>query len=97
MQRRLATIVIADVVGYSALIHADEAGTRAKFRALAADVVAPLTATHSGRLIKTMGDAFFLEFASAVEAVSFAAELQDQIGASDGTALTLGSASTWAT
>ena len=89
MQRRLATIVIADVVGYSALIHADEAGTRAKFRALAADVVAPLTATHSGRLIKTMGDAFFLEFASAVEAVSFAAELQDQIGASDGTALTL--------
>ena len=91
MHRRLATIVIADVVGYSALIHADEAGTRTKFKALAADVVAPLTATHSGRLIKTMGDAFFWEFASAVEAVSFAAELQEWIGgASDDTALILG-------
>ena len=70
MQRRLAAIVIADVVGYSRLIHLDEAGTRARFQELDTGLVMPMAAKHGGRIIKTMGDAFFLEFPSAVEAVS---------------------------
>ncbi len=64
MERRLAAIVIADVVGYSKLIRDDEAGTRTRFQALQHDVFEPAVSAHGGRVIKTMGDAFLLEFPS---------------------------------
>ena len=76
MERRLAAIVIADVVGYSKLIRANEEGTRARFQALQDDLFGPLVASHGGRVIKTMGDAFLLEFPSAVEAVACAVDVQ---------------------
>ncbi|MDE0943628.1 MAG: adenylate/guanylate cyclase domain-containing protein [Alphaproteobacteria bacterium] len=74
--RQLAAIVIADAVGYSNLIQADEAGTRARFNELAESIFEPLLAQHRGRLIKTMGDAFLITFTSAVAAVNFAADIQ---------------------
>jgi adenylate cyclase len=76
-QRRLAAILVADVVGYSKLVSADEAGTLKRLRALRADVIDPLVGRHSGRLFKTMGDGFLVEFASAVQAVSCAKAIQD--------------------
>lgn len=76
MQRRLAAIVFADAVGYSRLIQQDEAGTRARFQAVSREMVAPLVSGYGGRLIKTMGDAFMVEFPSAVDSVAFAVELQ---------------------
>ena len=56
--RRLAAILAADVVGYSAMIGADEAGTLARVRGLRTEVIEPLAATHEGRLFKTTGDGF---------------------------------------
>jgi adenylate cyclase len=79
MERRLAAIMIADVVGYTRLIQADEAGTRVRFRALQKDLFEPSVGSHGGRIIKTMGDAFLLEFPSAVEAVSCAIEVQREL------------------
>ncbi len=76
MERRLAAIIIADVVGYSKLIRADEEGTRARFKTLQSDLFAPSVTSHGGRIIKTMGDAFLLEFPSAVKAVTCASEVQ---------------------
>jgi len=81
MERRLAAIMIADVVGYTKLIQADEAGTRVRFRALQKDLFEPSVGSHGGRIIKTMGDAFLLEFPSAVEAVSCAIEVQRELEA----------------
>ena len=79
MERRLAAIVIADVVGYSKLIRADEEGTRARFQTLQEELFEPSVAAHGGRVIKTMGDAFLLEFPSAVEAVACSAEVQREL------------------
>jgi len=81
MERRLAAIVIADVVGYSKLIRADEVGTRARFRELQSRLFGPSVTTHGGRVIKTMGDSFLLEFPSAVEAVACSAEVQRELQA----------------
>ena len=71
-QRRLAAILVADVVGYSKLIGSNEAGTLAQLRALRADVIQPAIGRHAGRLFKSVGDAFLVEFASAVQAVEAA-------------------------
>ena len=79
MERRLAAIVIADVVGYSKLIRDDEAGTRARFQTLQKELYEPSVSAHGGQVIKTMGDAFLLEFPSAVEAVACAAEVQGKL------------------
>jgi len=76
-QRRLAAIVSADVVGYSRLIGADEAGTLAALRAHRAELLDPLIARHGGRIVKTMGDGLLLEFASVVNAVKCAIDMQD--------------------
>jgi adenylate cyclase len=78
-ERRLAAIFIADVVGYSKLIQRDEEGTRAIFRKLEKNFVTPLVHRHGGRIIKTMGDAFLMEFSSAIHAVNCAIELQNQL------------------
>ena len=67
-KRRLAAILAADVVRYSAMVGADEPGTLARVRALRTDVIEPLVAAHEGRLFKTTGDGFFVEFASAEKA-----------------------------
>ena len=75
-QRRLAAILVADVVGYSKLIGSDEAGTLARLQALQADVIQPIITEHAGRLFKAVGDGFLVEFASAVQAVACAVEIQ---------------------
>jgi TolB-like protein/class 3 adenylate cyclase len=75
-QRRLAAILAADVVGYSRLMQADEAGTLAALKSRRSEILQPLVAKHHGRLIKVMGDGVLVEFASAVEAVICALELQ---------------------
>ncbi len=76
MERRLAAILAADVVGYSRLIRADEEGTIAAFKALRADLIDPKLAEHNGRIVKLMGDGILVEFASAVDAVRAAVEMQ---------------------
>ena len=89
--RRLAAILAADVVGYSAMVGADEPGTLARVRALRTDVIEPLAATHEGRLFKTTGDGFFVEFASAVQALRCAIAIQDTLRAqADGLRLRIG-------
>jgi TolB-like protein len=76
VQRRLAAILAADVVGYSRLMQEDEAGTLAALKARRADVLQPLVTKHHGRIVKVMGDGALIEFASAVNAVSCAVALQ---------------------
>ena len=75
-QRRLAAILVADVVGYSKLVGSDEAGTLAQLQALRTDVIEPAIAKHAGRLFKAVGDGFLVEFASAVQAVEAAQAIQ---------------------
>jgi len=76
-QRRLAAILVADVVGYSKLIGSNEAGTLAQLQALRTEVIEPQIAKHAGRLFKAVGDGFLIEFASAVQAVSRAKAIQE--------------------
>jgi adenylate cyclase len=76
MERRLAAIVAADVVGYSRLIRSDEDGTLAALKSLRSDLIGPKIAEHHGRIVKLMGDGLLAEFASVVEAVRAAAEVQ---------------------
>jgi len=79
MERRLAAIVIADVVGYSKLIGADEEGTLARFQDYRARVFEPFIAEYGGRLIKTMGDGYLIEFSSPVSAVNCAVHIQREL------------------
>lgn len=72
MERRLAAILEADLVGFSRLMAADEAGTYARVKALHEDFIEPLVAEHRGRVVKTAGDGFLCEFASVVDAVGCA-------------------------
>jgi adenylate cyclase len=76
VDRRLAAILAADVAGYSRLIEADEEGTLGRLKALRAEVIDPEIAGHKGRIVKTTGDGLLVEFASVVDAVRCAAELQ---------------------
>jgi adenylate cyclase len=76
LQRRLAAILAADVVGYSRLMGIDEVGTLARLKALRRDLIDPQIATHSGRIVKLMGDGMLVEFGSAVDAVACAIEIQ---------------------
>ena len=76
MERRLAAILAADVVGYSRLMSADEAGTRARFNAYMSDEIDPRITEHRGRLVKTTGDGLLVEFASVVEAIQCAVDIQ---------------------
>jgi adenylate cyclase len=74
--RRLAAILAADIVGYSRLIGADEEGTLRRLKSIRADIVDPSRAAHRGRMVKTTGDGFLLEFASVVDALNCASEVQ---------------------
>jgi adenylate cyclase len=94
MQRKLAAILAADVVGYSRLMTDDEAGTLEALRARRKNVLEPLVAKRHGRIFKLMGDGVFVEFASVVSAVECAVDLQkgmadSNAGASRGRALQL--------
>src|SRR5262249_8157666 len=76
-RRRLAAILAADVVGYSRMMQADEAGTVAALKARRTDILQPLVAKHHGRIVKLMGDGVLIEYGSAVDAVACAIELQE--------------------
>src|SRR5437870_1462595 len=76
VERRLAAILAADVAGYSRLIEADEEGTLRRLKALRAEVIDPKIAEHRGRIVKTTGDGLLVEFASVVDALRSAAEVQ---------------------
>src|SRR5690242_18770185 len=84
MDRRLTTIVAADVVGYSRLMEADEAGTLAALKERRKMILRPLAAEHGGRLFKIMGDGVLLDFSSPVKAVEFAIELHRAMDAANG-------------
>ena len=83
MERRLAAILAADMVGYTRLMGADEAGTLARLKALRAEVIDPEIAEHNGRLVKLMGDGALVEFASVVDAVVCAVAIQRELAARD--------------
>ncbi len=76
MERRLAAILAADVVGYSRLMEVDENGTLTKLKAHRRELIDPKIAEHRGRLVKLMGDGALVEFASVVDAVGCAVEIQ---------------------
>ncbi len=74
--RRLAAILAADMAGYSRLIGVDEGGTLQGFKAIQAELFDPKIAARNGRLVKTTGDGFLVEFSSVVDALRCATELQ---------------------
>ena len=76
--RRLAAILAADVAGYSRLMGADEEGTLERLKALRHELLDPKIAEHHGRIVKTTGDGLLVEFASVVDAVRCASEVQAQ-------------------
>src|SRR3984885_1472485 len=76
VERKLVSVVVADVVGYSRLIELDEEGTHARLNALQRDLLKPKISEHHGRIIKNTGDGVLLEFASVVDAVRCAVEIQ---------------------
>ena len=79
MERRLAAILAADVVGYSRLMGEDEAGTLARLKALRRELVQPSITDHKGRIVKLMGDGLLAEFPSVIEAVRCAADIQERM------------------
>jgi TolB-like protein len=76
VKRRLAAILAADVAGYSRLIEADEEGTLGRLKSLRAEIIDPKIAGLRGRIVKTTGDGLLVEFASIVDALRCAAEMQ---------------------
>jgi len=82
-KRRLAAILAADVVGYSRLMQADEAGTLAALKTRRTEVLQPIVSRHHGRIVKLMGDGVLIEFASAVDAVECAVQLQEAMAAAN--------------
>jgi TolB-like protein/Tfp pilus assembly protein PilF len=76
VQRRLAAILAADVAGYSRLMGANEESTHERLKALRAELIDPKIAEHHGRIVKTTGDGLLVEFASVVDALRCAVEVQ---------------------
>ena len=79
MERRLAAILAADVVGYTRLMGKDETGTLAALKAHREELIEPKIAEHRGRLVKLMGDGLLAEFPSVVDAVSCAVAIQEGV------------------
>src|SRR5215472_9023657 len=77
--RRLAAILAADVAGYSRLMGEDEEGTLARLKAMRRELADPKIKEHHGRIVKTTGDGLLLEFASVVDAVRCAVEVQREM------------------
>ncbi len=80
VQRRLAAILAADVVGYSRLMGEDETGTLAALKAHRKELIEPKSAEYHGRIVKLTGDGTLMEFGSAVDAVLFAVDIQRAVG-----------------
>ncbi len=78
-ERRLTTILSADVVGYSRLMSADESGTLAQLKVHRAELVAPKVAEYRGRVVKLMGDGTLMEFGSVLDALGFAVDVQTEM------------------
>ncbi|ATU92969.1 rhodanese-like domain-containing protein [Phyllobacterium zundukense] len=78
-ERRLVAILAADIVGYSRLIEADEAGTLTAMKALRCEAIDPLVAEYHGRIVKQMGDGLIMAFGSVVDAVACAVALQKEV------------------
>jgi adenylate cyclase len=83
VERRLAAILAADVAGYSRLIEADEEGTLSRLKALRVELIDPKIAEHRGRIVKTTGDGLLVEFASVVDALRCASEVQARMAESN--------------
>ena len=75
--RKLAAILVSDVVGYSRLTGADEDRILARLRTLRSDLIDPTIAVHHGRIVKRTGDGSIIEFRSVVDAVRCALEVQN--------------------
>ncbi len=80
VQRKLAAILSADLVGYSRLMEADEAGTLERLKAAREELIDPKIAEYGGRIVKLMGDGMLVEFPSVVDAVRQAIEVQQAMG-----------------
>ena len=83
MERRLAAILLTDMVGYSRLMGLDEEGTIARQRAHREDIFDPKISTHGGRIVKSTGDGVLVEFASVVDAVKCAVAVQLAMAGND--------------
>ncbi|MDJ0951412.1 MAG: adenylate/guanylate cyclase domain-containing protein [Alphaproteobacteria bacterium] len=79
VERRLAAILAADVVGYSRLMETDEAGTLARLKEFRAELIDPQVVQYRGRIVKLMGDGMLAEFGSVVDAVQCAVEVQSAL------------------
>jgi TolB-like protein/class 3 adenylate cyclase len=79
VERRLAAILVADVAGYSRLMHTEEEATHARVTALLTNTVMPAIAEHGGRVVKHTGDGLLADFPSAVDAVRAAMVFQDSV------------------
>ena len=78
--RRLAAILATDVAGYLRLIGLDEGSTLQAFKTMQAELFYPTIAAHNGRLVKTAGDGFLVDFSSVVDALLCATEVQTRMG-----------------
>src|SRR5256714_14640456 len=76
VERKLVAILAADIAGFSRLVGADEEGTLGRLKAHRRQLIDPTIAEHRGRIVKTTGDGLLAEFASVVDAVRCAAEVQ---------------------
>src|SRR5215467_5161658 len=83
-ERRLAAILAADVAGYSRLIGADEEGTLDRLKAIRAEVIDPAIAAHRGRVVRTTGDGLLAEFASVLDALRYASDIQQEMRGRNG-------------
>lgn len=84
VERRLAAILAADVVGYSKLMEQDETGTLSSLKSHRVEIFDPIVAKHRGRIFKLIGDGALVEFSSAVDAIECAIEIQRQLLQDDG-------------
>jgi adenylate cyclase len=81
VERRLAAIVVADIVGYSRLVERDENGTLAAIKTMRRETIHPLLIEHHGRIVKLMGDGAIAEFGSVVDAATFTIRMQQEVAA----------------
>jgi adenylate cyclase len=79
VQRRLAAVLAADVVGFSTLMGEDEEGTLAQVKSLRREIIEPGAVEHHGRIVKTTGDGFLVEFSSPTESVQCAVEMLEAL------------------
>lgn len=84
MERRLAAILAADIVGYSRLIGLDEEGTLEALGGLKREVISPTVSAHHGRVVKFLGDGFLAEFSSVVDALAAGLQIQQEAARRNG-------------